>query len=344
MEIVAIKGTNKVVHIADDVTNWHILQVGASGSGKSVAGSILVQNAIAKGAAVIGISMNHAITVSADTAKTKIISIKKQGFPVSMISGIKNREELNDALLNAVDIFCTVTSFQYRQKKVLKDAIKRACGSEQWKENEFNAIGEELEKSSDEIAENVYAHLEPLLQNVRVYEDVNFHMGCSGENIIFDLSGYSFGIQKQLAHYILACIWQAACSGNRKEKNRWLIHLDEFQNLDLKFGSVFYQMIREGRKFNLGVLMATQTLETFDRADRALLLQAATKLFFKPELHEIPRLLRELGLKENEMILKKLKYLQKGQCLALGRYAVEKIIFDRPIVLDFRRKSTKEDM
>lgn len=335
MRVATVKGTKAVAHIAEDVNNMHILEVGPSGSGKSVAGSILIRNAALEGAAVIGISMNRAVTIPKDSARIKVIPIKEHGLPVPVLSSTREKKPTYNEISNASDALCVVSPLRVRQKKALKDAMKRASISDLWLKNEFMAIGIELQRSGEEIDESVYAHFEQLFETVLVYEDESLNLGDPGLIIIFELDGYSLDIQRQLARYILARIWQEACSVNRKFLNRWLILLDEFQDLGLKPDSVLYQIIREGRKFNVGAIMATQTLECFSKSERALLMQASTKLFFKPEPHEINRLLRDIGRQGEEGMSKRLGHLQKGECLAVGRYSVGTGVIEHPITLDF---------
>lgn len=341
MKIAMIKGTKMTAHIAEDANNLHILEVGPSGSGKSVAGAMLAVNAALEGAAVIGISMNHAITIPSGQVDLRIVHAKKEGVPLPVFSCIQEAEELDNSLDNAVDAFCAVSRLRVRQKKALRDALIRAFKSDLWTRNEFAAIAMELIKSKDEIGESVYDHYEQMFRNARIYEEKSLDFGKPGRILIFDLSGYSDAVQSQLAQYILIRVWQEARAVNRVNKNRWFFHLDEFQNFGLRPDSTLYQIIREGRKFGVGTIMATQNLECFSRPERALLLQASTKLFFKPEPQEVNRLMRDIGRPGEEALSKRLRCLKRGESMAIGRFAVENKNIEHPITLDFNEEGRR---
>lgn len=342
IKVTELRGIRKAAYIAENVNNLHILEVGPSGSGKSVAGSILEKNAASEGAAVIGISMNQAITPPTGGTNVRVIYVKEQGLPISVLSDIpvhaKDRRSSNELVADAVDAFCTISNLHVRQKKALGEAVKRAMQSDIWRQNEFLAIENELLSSKGDVEESVCAHFEQVLQSVCIHLDSSFHLDISGQIVIFELSGYSLDIQKQLTCYILARIWQEARAQNRSGNVPWFIHLDEFQELGIRPDSTLYQILREGRKFKLGTILATQTLEYFSRSERALLLQASSKLFFSPEPHEIPRLLADIGQRGNMAMSRRLSLLQRGQCLAVGKYAVDTSVIEHPLVLDFTQR------
>jgi DNA phosphorothioation-dependent restriction protein DptH len=97
--------------------------------------------------------------------------------------------------------------------------------------------------------------------------------------------------------------------------------LDEIQNLDHRSDSPIDKMLREGRKFGLSLILATQTTSQFDQEQRDRLFQAGHKLFFKPADTEIDRFAALLSLSTNEskaIWAERLAKLQKGQCWSLG--------------------------
>jgi DNA phosphorothioation-dependent restriction protein DptH len=97
--------------------------------------------------------------------------------------------------------------------------------------------------------------------------------------------------------------------------------LDEIQNLDHRSDSPIDKMLREGRKFGLSLMLATQTTSQFDQEQRDRLFQAGHKLFFKPANTEIPRFADLLsvatGVSKSDWG-ERLAKLQKGQCWSLG--------------------------
>lgn len=99
----------------------------------------------------------------------------------------------------------------------------------------------------------------PIFSGVRVWSQNRFSLE-KGKIQVFDVNGYSPNVQRLLAELIIAVIWRwqrikrdgAACPV--------YIVCDEFQLLSLKKDSVLSQIMREGRKFQVSLLLATQTL------------------------------------------------------------------------------------
>jgi DNA phosphorothioation-dependent restriction protein DptH len=81
-------------------------------------------------------------------------------------------------------------------------------------------------------------------------------------------------------------------------------------------------MIREGRKFGLSLILATQDMEQFNQEQRARLFMTGHKLFFKPPTSGIDNLAKMLSsatpdTNKNEWA-ERLAKLEKGQCWSLG--------------------------
>jgi len=100
------------------------------------------------------------------------------------------------------------------------------------------------------------------------------------------------------------------------------IVLDEIQNLDHRGDAPLEKLLREGRKFGISLLLATQTLSGFAGDARDRLFQAAHKLFFAPAGTEVRRfadLLKDsVPDSDRENWVDRLSSLQKGECLSLG--------------------------
>ncbi len=81
-------------------------------------------------------------------------------------------------------------------------------------------------------------------------------------------------------------------------------------------------MLREGRKFGLSLILATQTTSQFNQEQRDRLFQAGHKLFFKPATTEIDRFAQLLSQSTTGISKadwgQRLASLEKGQCWSLG--------------------------
>lgn len=100
-----------------------------------------------------------------------------------------------------------------------------------------------------------------------------------------------------------------------------VVVLDEIQNLSLKEGSPVEKYLREGRKFGLALIAATQSFAGVKYA-LSTLNQAAHKLYFRPadnELADFGKLFNDLDSSRSAAEWKKaLARLERGQCFFVG--------------------------
>ena len=143
-----------------------------------------------------------------------------------------------------------------------------------------------------------------------------------GKVTILDFSGYTQWSQILIAQLVLSILWrQYRVNGQQEQEGTWVV-VDEFQNFPLKEDSVLTQILREGRKFKLSLILATQTLAGFDVNQRAVLQQPATKLYFKPAESDLRRIANgfpDMDSKEASIILQNLRI---GECLASGEFQI----------------------
>jgi DNA phosphorothioation-dependent restriction protein DptH len=161
---------------------------------------------------------------------------------------------------------------------------------------------------------------EPFRQDCDSSWDEMLNSSDSLVNVI-QLLGYSSDIQRLVTEFVLWDLYDyARRTGN---KNRPIpVVLDEIHNLDHSPDSPIDKMIREGRKFGLSMILATQDIEKFSNEERSRLFMAGHKLFFKPADSEIKKFAELLSIKDarvskNEWS-ERLSKLQKGQCWSLG--------------------------
>jgi DNA phosphorothioation-dependent restriction protein DptH len=138
---------------------------------------------------------------------------------------------------------------------------------------------------------------------------------------VLQLKGLANSIQQLVTEFTLWDLWDYAQNTGSKSRPIPLV-LDEIQNLDHRSGSPIDKMLREGRKFGLGLILATQTTSQFNQEQRDRLFQAGHKLFFKPATTEIASFAQLIaqstpGVSKADW-QQRLASLQKGQCWSLG--------------------------
>ncbi len=174
--------------------------------------------------------------------------------------------------------------------------------------------------------ESLANKLEPLIQAKPFREGVEsawdgMLTSASNRVHVLQLRGLAREIQKLVTEFVLWDLWDYAQSTGGEGRPIPIV-LDEIQNLDHSSDSPLDKMLREGRKFGVSLLLATQTTSQFNAEQRDRLFQAGHKLFFKPATTEIDRFAQILtqatsGISKAEWT-QRLAKLEKGYCWSLG--------------------------
>ena len=341
MEILLGKtnGSDLKIWTASDADNGHILETGRSRSGKTYAMQILEERIANEGGCVVVLDYNGTHSNVRKSGQIQRIEIYKKGLPfllltpLTLLDGSFEREM--DIMEAVVDVFHTVAPLQSKQRMALREAVLMAITDKSGKEkDEFRRIMAALKELEDSSAESVLDKFFPIFSGVRVWSQNRFSLE-KGKIQLFDLNGYSPYVQRLLAELIIAVIWRWRRVKRDGADCPVYIVCDEFQLLSLKRDSVLSQILREGRKFHVSLLLATQTLETFDRGEKAMLQQAATHLYFRPAEGEIKSIIRYLGAEDTEGTKKILQSLACGESLASGRLRVGNITVEKHLKIKF---------
>src|SRR5690606_17451129 len=128
-------------------------------------------------------------------------------------------------------------------------------------------------------------------------------------------------LQRIITEFVLWDLWAYVQKHGHKNKPITIV-LDEMQNLDHSADSPIDKLLREGRKYGISLVLATQTVSNFNTEEKDRLFQASTKLFFKPATTEISSFADLLSKVHNQLTksdwIEKLNSLEKGQCFFVG--------------------------
>lgn len=151
---------------------------------------------------------------------------------------------------------------------------------------------------------------------------------------VINLSELDVITQSTMAEVILHTLWRKVrFLGLPKERPRLTVVLDEFQNLPMKSNSILCNMLREGRKFGVNFLLATQSLKSFSRELQPIIGQTATQLYFRPAPSEIKAVAKTVGFEKAALWTRILSNLQVGECVAVGELQVNGAEIKRPLKL-----------
>lgn len=160
---------------------------------------------------------------------------------------------------------------------------------------------------------NVFVDIDPFdYENEFTWDD---YFTADGKVFVIQFEGFDQDdIKKLMTEFILWDLFSFAQSGNVDKPLP--IVLDEAQNLDFGSNSPSEKILREGRKFGLSAWFATQTFSNFTQAERTVLENAATSIFFKPAESELSLVARKMNITNQD----ELRYLQKGECIIQGQF------------------------
>ncbi len=146
---------------------------------------------------------------------------------------------------------------------------------------------------------------------------------------IVQLMGFPKDSARLITEFCLSDFyWYYRANGN-KDCPRVVV-LDEIQNLDHSLDSPIAQLLTEGRKFGVSLILATQTMSNLGKDERDRLFQASHKLFFKPadtEVRSFAQILSDSDSTKTSQSewVERLSSLKLGECYSLGHAANEPI-------------------
>lgn len=318
------------VQVSESAQNQHLLILGRSGSGKTYALKAIEESLVKDGACVIALNFGDTHDgVSGEWVKW--MRIRENGFPFRLLT----EKNPDDSAAKALGMFETVGKLQSRQRRVLRKALRKTA--EVNSTNEIPILREVMRRmgfgddSTEEAVEILDGKFYEFFHAVTIKEQ---EVIVPGKLVVLDFSGFMQMTQRMLTEFAMSALWQQIRSVP-PEVPTYLV-ADEFQNLRLREGSALGEILREGRKYRLNLLMATQTIATFPKEFRALLDMPATKLFFQPAESDIKNIAAYLPFSKGDCrnILCELK---QGEALAVGEFQIENTVIATPLVVTFRR-------
>lgn len=244
----------------------------------------------------------------------KIQEIDLGGFVIP-----ESEQDMADRVVQVIDF---VFDLGIQQKTLLSETIIQGhrTNGESYR---FAHLADELRYSDDKAAQNLYGRISSLLsRDPFSYED-NFDwsdiFGTEGKIHIFQMKGYQLNIQKVLIEFLLWDVYQYSTRRGNEGKPMPII-LDEVQNLNFGSSSPAVKVLREGRKFGLSGIFATQSLDSIKGNDTEAIFNAAQQMHFLPPDSQLTTIAKRLssGSDDRSNIERELKNLHKGEAIVYG--------------------------
>jgi DNA phosphorothioation-dependent restriction protein DptH len=186
----------------------------------------------------------------------------------------------------------------------------------------FEQLREQLKADK---ANTLYGRLQPLLiSNVFKKTDKEFNWADffknDGTMNIIQLFNIPRRVQNAVTEFLLWDLFHYAQSSGGDESQPLPVFLDEVQNLSFDQDSPAVKILREGRKFGISGIFATQSIASIKGSDKDSVWNAALQMHFLPPEDQVVMLSKSISADkvEREQIEQRLRNLQKGHALLRG--------------------------
>lgn len=329
--------------------NGHILTWGQSGRGKTYFLCRRVEELSRMGKNILILDYSGSFTKK-ELEEKKFLYLDKVNRINAKSQNICWEMQGNDDKKVAADIadaFLEILNCEsYFQRKLL-----HGCISELWKTGNCISIPklmEELEnimehEKMDETVTSNIDNLGRLLMRLGPYEDMSGFFikkrTCQeekGQITIIDLTPFPENQRRFLTAMIMSLFWRDIyCQEGENVSD--VIVLDEFQFLSVKDGSTLSGMLREGRKRGLEIILSTQFISHYGKAEVQTLQQVGNMLIFKPTQADLKSSAKIIDPNNWKSWEKVLEHLQVGEAVLKGIYCFKeknrKSILQTPIVV-----------
>lgn len=296
-------------------------------------------NIVEEGGYVCAINYAGSYDLHLSDENIKVIDVSKEGISIPILIPLKKIDGKRETKANvteaALEIFNSVSPISSNQKMELRNAIALSVENNQVGANELALIKHFLEVSGSEDARKVLDRYWYLFEEIQIRAEKTAIFEPQ-KITVFDLSGISRKAQLLVTELLLAIFWRYFQLYGQYLENPVFLMCDEFKNLRIKKGSTIEQILSEGRKFHLSLILATQTLQIFEVADRSIITQAGTRLVFEPDAWDKREIVRMVPDKEKRRVSNILDKLTTGNCLAMGEFESGGYKFTKNLRMTFR--------
>lgn len=336
---------------ADSLFNQHLGIIGGSGGGKTVfAQNILVQLA-QQGNLVFALDSHGALAPDQIfeayeddfNALVKDIDVHKDGFPVNLFDPITyedgSAENSRETIGAIVEMLSRPINLGVRQKADLRRAVESVMKSGAYKTEGIQAIDTALSKIGTQQAAGVRERLFSLTENNVFQPGENLFE--PGKISIVRLSKFDLETQIVLSEIFIAYLWRLATVGQFKKQPIYLF-IDEVHNMPSGKNSTLAQMLSEGRRFGVNLILATQLLaDTNKSVVMQRLTQSGLMLYFKPLDSRVDATASLIDPSSKGKWNLALRTLQVGEFVATGHFLLNGCAINYPLRVSNRQEVSK---
>lgn len=318
------------VTISKESPNQHILLSGTSGSGKSTRIRQIINNAAVNGETVIVFDQNGCdYSMMPGVCH---ISAMKDGLGRLLLgewNQLQNTQDRSNYLSFWVENFSMLFNLGVRQMGALREGMYHAMTHAGEYKDDMSALAEGLLGQNSSVASGVYNKIWDFLQ-CHIFCKSSKKLQARQINVI-SFEGINAQTQKVMIELILAKMWQKCRHGRNKDDLR--IVIDEFQNLSLKPRSLLLEMLRESRKYRIGIILATQSTAALTKDVMAAVNLSAVQMYFRQTASDVKKIAEFIDAQNSGRWVLQLKKLKIGESVATGDFCIGDKMVSHPVVI-----------
>ena len=313
--------------------NRHIAVIGASGSGKSVECQRIISSIVQQGGTVLTFDIHG--TLADDQIFWKFrptfeeyeyeIDVRRNGIPCNLFTPVVypdgTEEEEVDLIGSLTDVISDAIHLGSAHKVELRKALEYVYEAGDYEKAGIAAVDEALKsagnKAAMELREKLY-----FLTAYNIFRPGG-ELFCPGKINIFRLSRFSLRTQCIISEIILTYLWRLANAEQFKTKGIF-VFVDEFQNFPSGKDSALAQMLSEGRKLGVNLILSSQMiLQGSTSAVQQRITQSAQMLYFKPAANRVNLTSKMIEGTSDSDWGRLLRTLGVGEFIAVGSFMID---------------------
>lgn len=321
--------------------NKHLVLTGKSGSGKTVEMQKIITQLVANGCTTLAFDFHDIFAddqifqkyTAAWHEQMECFDAYEDGISFPYLTPLHHKDGFKEDQLTVLHALTEILSsglqFGSRQTAYLFEAITKLCSVESFRLQGISALDHILAQYDDSVAIRVRQKLRPITAR-NIFRDGRLFIKESRLNIL-RLSHFDLTTQLIAVEIALSVIWRYAIAGAFKDKPLY-IAIDECQNLSTAPHSTFLNLLDEGRKYGVNLLLSTQLLHNHGkRLLEQHLLQASSLLLFRPADCDVGIIARRIEPSAVHIWQDQLRTLQCGEFVLVGDYEIGSMHFNTPL-------------
>ena len=339
------KSSGAMIHLLN-TPNAHELYLGKSGSGKTWAICRRVEELYSFGKKVLILDYSGSYTVEEleksglSTEYLQVIDFNSQKVAFPIMDG-SNTDA--DRIVSLGDNVLGING--PLQKKILSDVAAKVCKGTNASFGEIQRVLEKQRENAINNEDHEYANrVEKIMDRWQLFaeqEKINIWntdgvVPDSQKIVVLQMSKLPANQRKIYMNTILWILWQLL---EERKSGFDIAVIDEAQHINFN-AEIPSQIMREGRKLGIGLLLSTQFIAGLDKGSIATILQVANTFYFQPDASNLKWTASQIGPERPYEWLPILRNLDVGEAVLCGRYTINQNykVITRPIIVKHRRR------